>query len=391
MAGSTSTARHASLRAKAWAIEKALPLWYDAGFDEVWGGFHERLDFAGRPLVHDVPRRVMVQARQIYVFAHADLLGWWPDQKGRVARAVDTMITRFRGVDGRPGLVHSIHADGRVANAARDTYAYAFVLFALGWTLRRGRDARLEALADEIAVELDAQLAAPTGGGFLTQSPPPVNRERLQNPHMHLIEAFLALYESTGKAAWLARAGEIFALLTTRFLAHDPPVLVEYFDAAWQPQPGQRGRLWEPGHHFEWAWLLRRYSHLAGRDAVRPVRALHDIAWAQGRDSIGHIVDECEAGGGHVKASRRCWPHTEALKSLAIEAEHAGGDSAYGERTATVYERLFGTFLSAPVEGGWIDHVGADGKPLVDYMPASTLYHVFLAIAETNRVFVDGR
>jgi hypothetical protein len=41
------------------------------------------------------------------------------------------------------------------------------------------------------------------------------------------------------------------------------------------------------------------------------------------------------------------------------------------------------------VAGGWIDHVDATGAPIVDSMPASTLYHVFLAAAEADRVWGD--
>ena len=44
-------------------------------------------------------------------------------------------------------------------------------------------------------------------------------------------------------------------------------------------------------------------------------------------------------------------------------------------------------FLGRPVAGGWIDHVDANGAPMVDFMPASTLYHVFLAAAEADRLW----
>jgi mannose/cellobiose epimerase-like protein (N-acyl-D-glucosamine 2-epimerase family) len=50
-------------------------------------------------------------------------------------------------------------------------------------------------------------------------------------------------------------------------------------------------------------------------------------------------------------------------------------------------DRLLAVFLGRPVAGGWIDHVDANGAPIVDTMPASTLYHVFLAAAEADRVW----
>jgi hypothetical protein len=56
------------------AVEKALPLWAGAGYDERRGGFQERLNPDGSPDL-TAPRRLRVQVRQIYVYAHAAVLG----------------------------------------------------------------------------------------------------------------------------------------------------------------------------------------------------------------------------------------------------------------------------------------------------------------------------
>ena len=85
------------------------------------------------------------------------------------------------------------------------------------------------------------------------------------------------------------------------------------------------------------------------------------------------------------KTSRRCWPHTEAIKAEVAAAETGDGQAA--ARAAQTIDRLLGAFLGRPVAGGWIDHVDATGAPIVDSMPASTLYHVFLAAAEADRVW----
>jgi mannose-6-phosphate isomerase len=44
-------------------------------------------------------------------------------------------------------------------------------------------------------------------------------------------------------------------------------------------------------------------------------------------------------------------------------------------------------FLDRPIAGGWIDHLNEARQPLVDYIPASSLYHLFLAAAEMARGF----
>ena len=85
------------------------------------------------------------------------------------------------------------------------------------------------------------------------------------------------------------------------------------------------------------------------------------------------------------KPSRRCWPHTEAIKAEVAAAETGDGEAL--ARAARTIERLMAVFLGRPVAGGWIDRVDANGAPIVDFMPASTLYHVFLAAAEADRIW----
>lgn len=49
-------------------IEQSIPLWSTEGWDGATGGFIDRLTADGRADV-EAPRRVFVQARQIYCFA----------------------------------------------------------------------------------------------------------------------------------------------------------------------------------------------------------------------------------------------------------------------------------------------------------------------------------
>jgi len=47
---------------------------------------------------------------------------------------------------------------------------------------------------------------------------------------------------------------------------------------------------------------------------------------------------------------------------------------------------LLERYLAHRPQGTWIDAFDAGGRPIVKTIPASTLYHVFLAFAEVLRV-----
>ncbi len=370
-------------RLKAWVVDQALPLWGEIGFDAARGSFVERLTFEGAPLL-SAPRRAMVQGRQIYVFSHAASLGWWPKGRTIALEAAHRLIDRYHAVDGRPGWVFSVDADGGVRDSKRDFYAHAFALFGLAWAYKLSPEPRFLSTALATLRVLDQHFASPTGGYHSVLPADAGSRE--QNPHMHLFEAMLAWFEATGRAMFLARAGELYGMMTGRFFQSETGALAEYFDGSWNPREGHSGRICEPGHHFEWSWLLRRYSGLAAHDDDPPVaRTLKAFGDRHGFDAEGFIVDELLDDGRVHKASRRCWPHTEAIKAEVAAAET--GDAGAPPRAAQTIERILAVFLGRPVPGGWIDHVDANGAPIVDFMPASTLYHVFLATAEADRVW----
>jgi mannose/cellobiose epimerase-like protein (N-acyl-D-glucosamine 2-epimerase family) len=371
-------------RLKRWVVEDALPLWGETGFDAPRGSFVERLTFDGSPLL-SAPRRAMVQARQIYVFSHAALIGWRPEGKAAALEAAHRLIDRYHGVDGSHGWVFSVHPDGAIHDAKRDFYAHSFALFGLAWAYKLSPEPRFLAAALDTLSVLDQHFESPNGG-YHTALPGDAS-QREQNPHMHLFEAMLAWFEATGREMFLARAAELYGMMAARFFQHKTGILAEYFDGSWNPREGVDGRICEPGHHFEWSWLLRRYAALSGRGDSPVAQALKAFGDRHGYDSEGFVVDQLLDDGRVHRTSRRCWPHTEAIKAEVAAAET--GDGQAPARAAHAIDRLMGAFLGRPVAGGWIDHVDATGAPIVDSIPASTLYHVFLAAAEADRVWGD--
>jgi mannose-6-phosphate isomerase len=201
---------------------------------------------------------------------------------------------------------------------------------------------------------------------------------------MHLFESLIALYQATRDAKYLDRGAELFDLFATRLFQPSSGSLCEYFTADLDPLPYVRGRTTEPGHHYEWVWLLRAFQRASGREVGAFCDALYDHADRYGWDAEGFIVDEVETSGTVLKTSRRSWPHTEALKANVVEGEigRAGCDT----RAAACVAQLLRAFVRRPVSGGWIDHIDASGRPIVTMMPASTLYHLFMAVAEAARV-----
>ena len=377
----TNAPEKAAAEFRSWAIDQALPLWAGVGFDRANGRFEECLSLQGER-ASDVPIRQIVQARQIYTYTLAFERQWYPGALPLVERAFASMVRDFHRRDGADGWVFSINRDGSVVDARRDLYSHAFALLAISSYVRATNKREALVLADETLAYIDRHLHAPRSGGYLDDLPAS-GPHRRQNPHMHMFECLLSLWTNTREGRYLARAGEMFGLFSSRFFRLPPGILGEYFDDVLLPAQGSVGELVEPGHHCEWIWLLRWFERETGRSVQPYVDALFAHAETYGYDEAGLLVDEISAGGAHVTPSHRVWPMTEAIKANVAEA--VLGRAGAGATAARLANRLMHCFLKPAHGGGWLDRLDASGRPAVSVMPASTLYHLICALDELDR------
>lgn len=359
-------------RVRAWLFDGALPLWAEVGVDGETGGFVDWLDRAGRPAL-DADKRMRVQARQIYLFAHAAALGWTGPGRAIAAAGYDFMTRHFWHPDG--GWIFSVDRRGRPRDRTRAAYEQAFAVLALAWYHRASGDAGALEWATRTWAFLDRALADGTG----YRSSIPGSPERRQNPHMHLFEATLALHRADGDPSHLARAGKLAELLNDRLFDPRTGTLGEVFAADWSVPDDAAGRGVEPGHHFEWVWLLHEYARLGGAVPVLATAdRLYQFACRHGTDRAdGLVFDAVARDGRPISDAKRLWPQTEALK-----AHIAAGETARAEATCAA---LFDHYLCRG-PGLWREHLSRARTDIVDRVPASSLYHLFVALTEYLRV-----
>lgn len=362
---------------KAQMIEHCLPVWSGDGWDREQGGFIERLDSEGRA-DHAAPRRVRVQARQIYCFAKAAQIGWYPDGREVALKGLDWLLAKAKSPDGRPGFVHLLDPNGATLNALRDAYDHAFVLLALATVYQLTGDAQVRGEIERVIGFLDTGLRSPHGG-FAEGIPATLPRR--QNPQMHMFEAMIATFDATGDLAYQSRAGDLYSLFLANLYDQQRRVLGEYFEEDWSRiQPV----CVEPGHQAEWVWLLGGFERITGCPTGRYRSELLASALRYRDEVTGCLFDEGDADGKVRKFTRRLWPQTEIAKAWIAQAE-AGEQGAADEARAALV-RLYRHYLHHPVPGGWYDQFDRDNRSLIDSIPASSFYHVICAVAEAERV-----
>lgn len=388
---STTALRDARQRLTHWLVDSALPLWADQGVDRKGGGFFEQIDQQGRPI--EEPRRTRVVARQIYVFAAAERWQWMPGAASVVDHGLEFLLTRLRRPDG--SYASGVLADGTVVRPEFDLYEQAFALFAMATAYAVDkRRSKLPSLASDLLDLLCRRYAHPIGG--FEESAPPSCPLRA-NPHMHMLEAALAWSEVQGApAVWLELADELAQLCLARLIDADTGAVREYFDAEWRPLGDARGRVVEPGHQFEWGWLMARWGTLRQRpDALEAAKRLIEVGEEAGVDGERNLaLNELNDGFEPVDRDAKVWPQTERLKAWCVMAELARGDArAHAiDRIDAATDGLMRYFRVSPA-GLWGETIDAKGRLSAGPARASSLYHIVFAIetlCATERRLVLG-
>ena len=371
--------------ALSWLRDHAFDMWANSGCDGENGGFFERIDLHGRPLVEN--RRIRVQARQIYCFAHAGGLGWNGDWRRMIDHGERFILAHGRDSNGYLRGIHPV--TGVPADAPPDLYDQAFYLLALAQSYRVTGDAKYRVLALALLDNIRRDFAHPMGGFHDT----PLNRDALRaNPHMHLLEAALAWIEASDADAWRDLAGEMVRICRDKLIDPRSGALLEFFHMDWTPIDAGAQAIVEPGHLFEWTWLLTRYEAICAVSCSAIYRRLYDLGQRHGVcRKRGVAINELHHDLSWRNAGARLWPQTERLKASLALAELAEGserDDYLREARGALHS--IGLYFDGLPKGLWRDKMLDDGSFVSEPAPASTFYHLVCAFAEVARSEIAG-
>ena len=361
MAAQMHTVAEAARWYDAWLRQGALPLWGSAGVDAERGFFHEALTVEGRP--HAAPRRSRVQARQVFVFATCAKAGYGGDLLAIARRGFEALLTTYRRPDGL--FINSVGVGGAPHDTGVNIYEQAFALLAMA--ALQAADPSAGDLPTEARRTLEAlQDRRVAGGGFRESGVQPFQA----NCHMHLFESSLA-WEEAGQGSWTALSDELAELAQSRFIDPDTGVLREFFDSEWRPLEGEGGLI-EPGHHFEWAWLLERWGRLRNDARARAAARRLYANGLRGVDIQRRVAMNALWEDFAVRdAGARLWPQTEHLKATLF----FGGDDEVLRAAQGLAK-----YLDVPARGAWRDKMRPDGTFVAEPSPATSFYHLLTAV-----------
>ncbi|MDR6916865.1 mannose-6-phosphate isomerase [Pseudomonas sp. 3296] len=335
-----------------------VPLWQGPGWNADMALPYEALDAEHRPLPPQ-RYRAMACARQLYLFS--SLIGQVPSAEARAAALFRSLQQHFHDAE-HGGWFYSIDPQGAPLDQRKDLYTHAFILFACAHYWHKVREPLVESVLNA-ALEVIAQRFA-TGDGLyeanLDNDWSSLESGPLQNPLMHLAEAFLATLSVREDACVQRVLVDLCTAMQKRFIDPQQCVLME------KPL-GAVDNWFEPGHQFEWYFLLESSPLLRGSALHASLDRAFTLTEQRGVDpKTGAVVAMLDLNGSAKDATQRIWAQAEYLRALTLRPE---SEASVLRQLQALQQR----FLHA---GGWYECRDENGEVSRKDMPSTTPYHL---------------
>ena len=309
-------------------------------------------------------------------------------------------LERFRVQAGpQAGLYVWTLQDGEVEDARIMAYGQAFVLLARSHAHAAGLCSAADvALAFD---RMDDAFYRPADQAYADElsADGVLSDYRGQNANMHMCEACLAAYASTGEARYLNRAQSLIERFAFDLAAQADGLVWEHYRSDWsidwdynRDKPGDIFKPWgfQTGHQTEWAKLLLiAHQHAPDARYVQRAIELQQAAWQHGWDAEhGGLIYGFAPDRTPCDSDKYFWVQAESLAS-AWRLWRVTGNEVF----RTQYHQLWAWSWQHLVDhqyGAWFRIVGNDGRKLEDTKsPAGKVdYHTMGACWDVMEVGV---
>lgn len=385
------------LEAESHLVNELLPFWTSRMIDTANGGYLTHFDEQGNDSGED-EKSLIAQTRCLFTLSSAHRAGYGNGQLADMARhGVDFLIEKMWD-DRFGGFYWMVDRKGNLKIDKKIIYGQSFAIYSLSeYTLATG-DRRGIEYAEKIFDLLQKYCVDSMYGGYWEMfhrdwtlcGPGSEGGDRKTlDVHMHLMEAFTALYECTGYDVHRRKLIEIIDILLNRIIHPRYKTGIPQFYKDWSVAPqikfdiiwgwdrfseeGQKGNATDNtcyGHNAEFAWLLKHALEVLKMDPADHLdlfRIIYDHTIDNGIDfEFGGVFVEGPHSGGVYDREKEFWQQAEVLIGL-LDAVIMLGDEKYWEAYKNVHRFVFDKVINKEV-GEWYPLLSRRGVPIWTHM-----------------------
>ena len=356
--------------------EDILPYWMKYGVEKNGHGFYGAVDLNGNPVL-TANKTSVLNARILWTFSAAAMLEGNKEYAAIADKAYKVVTEDFEDKE-LGGYYMELSSDNQVVNDIKHTYAQAFVIYSLcKYYEFRPLDSVMQKIRGLFAL-LEEKTKDPDNIGYHESFTrdwniygenrmADNNEPKSMNTHLHVLEAWAALYKVWRDPKVELRLTELMNLFLDKIIRDNGHFGI-FFDEAFNETDSSKG-ICSFGHDIEGSWLLWEASEILGnKDILGKMRLMAvkmvDNIERDALDKDGGLFLESTRYGSHVKTNKHWWQQAETLVGF-MNAFELTNDIKYWE-TVKLSWNFIDTYLIDHERGEWFTKLNRLGVPYLN-------------------------
>ncbi len=338
--------------------------------DKVHGGFYGAADFRGVPDPME-DKGIILNARILWSFSAAFNHTGNNQYKDMAQRAWEYLTAHFEDKS-CGGYYWKTDYSGRATETRKQTYAQAFVIYAFAEYYKAAKQKEVLDRALSLFGLLEQHARDKHQGGYwealsrewkeipdVRLSDKDLNEKKSLNTHLHVLEAYTALYQ-VAPSRHLGQSLRDLIELFPKYLINPNGHLNLFFDGQWQ----LKSHTISYGHDIEASWLLMEAAEALDDPSLKQGIGTLSLHMAQtflneAMAPEGGVLNETNTITGHTDTDRHWWVQIEAMVGL-VRAYQQSGSEPYLETAVAIWTYIKTCFLDHQ-NGEWHWLIGANG------------------------------
>jgi len=355
-------------------VNDILPYWMKKTVDVEQGGFFGRID--GTETLHvKADKGCVLNARILWTFSAAYNHFQDTEYLEIAGRAFNYLINHFIDEE-YGGVFWMVDYFGNHSETKKQIYAQAFAIYGLSEYYKASKNIRALDVAKELFNVIEKHAFDRKENGYfeaydrhwslledLRLSDKDANEKKTMNTHLHVLEAYTALYEIWKDKFLEKQLKNLVKLFLDKFINKENHRFMLFFDEYWLSKSDDISF----GHDIEGSWLLQKAaekldSWLLIRRTKKLAVAMVNAVMENGMDADGGIMYEAEPDGIR-DTDKHWWPQAEGIVGF-VNAWQNTGDEKYLQRAEAIWQYIK-KYIIDTTHGEWWYRVTKDGLPYV--------------------------
>ena len=305
-------------------LNEILSYWISNTIDPIHGGFIGRIDENNLPHP-EAPKGAVLNSRILWAFSSAYLLTKNEQQLATATLAFTCLKDYF--IDKKYGGVYwTVSNTGHPMDTKKQIYALAFAMYGCCAFYTATKIDAAKKIAIDLFYTIEKYSFDKKHTGYLeafTQDWSPLddlrlsvkdaNEKKTMNTHLHVLEAYTALYGIWPDAKLKAQIVCLIKNFTQHIIDATTGHLQLFFEVSWKV----KSTIISYGHDIEASWLLLEAAAIIQDkkliEALQSLGVKISIAAAEGLDVNGGLWYELDTSTNHLIKEKHSWVQAEAM------------------------------------------------------------------------------